>query len=397
MTRAIVTPEAIRPTHAEVRALVDAPPALGASIYVPMNRALPDSQENAPRLRRLLLEAVHRVRELKHLHESARSLTQELLRIMEEGAHEFGSEREDGLAVFIRPGLLKVFKATVRFDEHVWIASRFVVTPMLEYLQGNGRFFVLAASQNNVRLLQGNKHFIWELEVHKLPTNLVEALRIDEHIRSTQFHTAAPGGRQSIKRGGGLYHGHSGDELDKSDDIVQFLRRLDDALCKFWRDERAPLVFAGVDYLHSMFRECNHYNHLVDEPVTGNPEHWDLQQLNAGAWAIVESRFDAARRQAVEKYGTLAARGRGSDNLTELSKWGRYGRIDTLLVQRHALRLGVIDSATGAITQSPADATEGEDLLDFLASLTLGNSGTVYLMNPDEMPTASPAAGTYRY
>ena len=397
MTRAIAIPEAIRPTRAEVRALVDAPPALGASIYTLMNRMPPDSLANAPRLRRLLREAVRRVRGLKHSNDSARSLTQELIRLMEIETREYSRELEDGVAMFIRPGFVKVFKAPVPFDERVWIATRFVVTQLLGYLQGDGRFFVLAASQNNVRLLQGNKHSIWEIEVRDLPNNLVEALQIDEHLRSTQFHTTAPGGRRGITHGGGQHHGHSGDREDKNDDLVQFLRRLDDALCKFWRDESAPLVFAGVEYLHAMFRECNHYKNLADEPVIGNPERWNLQQLHAAAWGIVASRFDAARRQAVEKYGALAASGRGSDDLAELSNWGRYGRIDTLLVQRHALRLGEIDPATGAITQGPADATDGEDLLDFLASLTLGNSGTVYLMDPRDMPTASPAAGTYRY
>ena len=146
-----------------------------------------------------------------------------------------------------------------------------------------------------------------------------------------------------------------------------------------------------------MFRQCNHYKYLVDEPVIGNPEHWNPQQLHAVAWGIVESRFDAARRAAVDKYGTLAAHGRATDDLAELIEWGRYGRIGTLFILRHALVLGYIDPETGTITEGPADATRGEDLLDYLASLTLGNSGTVYLMNPGEMPTTSPAAGTYRY
>jgi hypothetical protein len=404
MANTIAAPAPSRLTRKALRSLAEAPAEPSVSLFMPMLRSGPEVRQNAVRLRNLLRDAASRAHQLKESNGDARALAGELSQLLhEESVEEYAAPPSGGLALFIRSGFVQAFKAPVDFEERVYVSSRFHVTPLLEFLQCNGRFFVLAVSQKDVRLFQGDKHSIVEVNVAKLPKNLFEALNIDEFIQSTQFHTVAPGGRQTLNHGGGMFHGHGGsDQGDKKGLILEYFRRLDDALVEFFHDETAPLVFAGVDYLFPLYQQSNHYRSLVDAPIVGNPEGWNRDQLHGPAWNIVKSYFDAARRSAIEEYGTLAAHGQASDDIVEVIEAARIGRVGRLLISRGAQQFGVVDPDTGAVRArlrnlASYDGHDREDLLDYVAALTLATSGEVYLLDQSEMPTASPVAGLYRY
>jgi len=400
MATSLAAPVFSHLTRAELRSLVESQGEPSASIYMPMTRAGRDVQQNAVWLKNLLRQAADQAGQLNGAgadKRAVRPLAAELLKLVDH-VEEIAREPSDGLAIFVRPGFQRVYKVSVRFAEQATISSRFQVTPLLEYVQGDGRFFVLAVSQKDVRLLEGDKHSLREVNVEGLPKSLVEALDIDEHVQEIQFHTSGFGGRNSINAGGGIYHGHAGgDPGDRKEEVVQYFRRLDDALSAYFHDESAPLVFAGVDYLFPIYQQVNHYRSLAEEAIAGNHERWNPEQLHGPAWNIVKKRFDADRRAAVEQYGTLAARRQGSDNLFQVIEAARIGRVGTLLLARGARQPGTINSESGEASLAEPNAANGEDLLDYASALTLASSGTVYLLDPAEMPTDSPLAALFRY
>lgn len=381
----------------ELRELTELPPEPSVSIYMTMYRSGPEVRQNPVRLKNLLRQAAEQLRGAVNGSTAARSLADELGRLVEQ-VDEIVAEPRDGLALLARDGFLRIYKMNVRFADLAMVASRLHLTPLVEHLQGDGRFFVLAASQNDVRLLEGDKHGLREIELDTLPKNLVDALNIDEYVRSLQFHTEGPGGRASIKQGGGIFHGHGGaDQGDRKGELVLFFRALDNALSAHLRDDSAPLVFAGVDYLFPIYQSVNSYRGLADRAVAGNPEGWRADQLHGPAWEIVKSRFEADRAAAVDQYGLLADRRQASDVLLHILDAARIGRVGTLLVARGARELGVVDPESGQVSLTDADAAESEDLIALAAARTIGASGQVYLLDPAEMPTESPIAALYRY
>jgi hypothetical protein len=306
----------------------------------------------------------------------------------------------DGLACFISPDFSRSYKLPVKFAENVHVSQRFHVSPLLEFFQGDGRFYVLAVSQKDVRLLAGDKHRLAEFDVDGLPHSLAEALNIDEYVQSIQFHTGARGGdRRGLDHGAGIYHGHAGgDQGDKKHDIVQFFRRLDDALANFFHDETTPLLFAGVDYLFPLYQQANHYRGLVDQAIIGNPEGWGPAELHTFAWRIVGPLFDSARQEAIKQFGSLRAHRQGSDNLHEVIDAATIGRVGTLLIERGAVRPGVVNHAARTVSPLDSDGHPGaENLLEHAATQCILNSGAVYLVDPEEMPTPAPIAALYRY
>ncbi|HEX6962711.1 MAG TPA: hypothetical protein VF175_12640 [Lacipirellula sp.] len=385
-------------TRNELRSLVEMPPAASVSIFMTMQRSGPEVRQNQVRLKNLFRKAAEQLDQMADRDPAAKSLAAEMNRLIG-SVEELAREPHPGLALFVREDFFRAYKLPVEFAEELHVNHRFHVTPLVEYVQGDGRFFVLAASQKDVRLLEGNKHSIREVDVEGLPKNLVDALNVDEWVQSLQFHTEGAGGRNSIKNGGGMYFGHGGgaDQSDRKSDIMLFFRQLDNALVPYFHSETAPLVFAGVDYLFPIYQSVNNYRGLVDRAVAGNPEGWSAEQLHRAAWEIVKERFDADRASAISQYGTLAAHRQASDNLFEIIESARIGKVGTLLLARGAREAGVIDRDTGEASLAEQNTLHQEDLLGYAGALTIASSGTVFLVEPGEMPTESPIAALYRY
>jgi len=75
--------------------------------------------------------------------------------------------------------LFHYFFLPLIFTQSVTVAHRFHVRPLLPLFSGDGRYYVLALSQNQVRLLQGSRFSIGEIDLKDLPGSLAQTLRDD--------------------------------------------------------------------------------------------------------------------------------------------------------------------------------------------------------------------------
>ena len=66
---------------------------------------------------------------------------------------------------------------------------------------------------------------------------------------------------------------------EPNDAILGYFQQVDTGLRAFIRDEHAPVVLAGVEFLLPIFRRANTYAYVLEEGVTGNPE--DSVQKNS--------------------------------------------------------------------------------------------------------------------
>jgi hypothetical protein len=73
------------------------------------------------------------------------------------------------------------------------------------------------------------------------------------------------------------------------------------------------------------------------------------------------------------------------------------GRVDTLFVASGVRRWGRFDADERKVERHGEQTTESEDLLDFAAVHTYMNGGTVYAVDPDEVPGGKDLAAVMRY
>src|SRR5438132_11800985 len=115
------------------------------------------------------------------------------------------------------------------FDEQVVVADRFYVKPLLPLLTGDGRFYVLALSHKHVRLLQGTRHTVAEMDLQGVPTSFDEALRYDDVQVARTVHThPAAGGKAGTREG--IAHGHGVGIDSAKDGLLEFMKRVDRGL-----------------------------------------------------------------------------------------------------------------------------------------------------------------------
>ncbi|MFZ1399276.1 MAG: hypothetical protein WAS33_20390, partial [Candidatus Promineifilaceae bacterium] len=282
------------------------------------------------------------------------------------------------------------------FEAQVVIAGRFHIKPLLPLLADDGHFFILALSQNEVRLLQGTRHSVSEVDVADIPASLAETLVADGPEKQLQFHTSSgsPGGGKRAA----IFHGHDAAGKLSRTNIRRYFRQINSGLSAWLVNEHAPLLLAGVDYLLPLYKEVNSYPHLLEEVITGNPEMLRADELHQRGWAIVQPLFQQARRQAGAKYQHLLRSGSeiASNDPLQIIQAAFNGRIETLFVALGQRLWGRFDPETGAVELHQEKGGGDGDLLNVAVIQTMMNGGAVYAVPLEEMPSRNILAAVYR-
>jgi hypothetical protein len=382
-------------TRDDLQELVQTPTGPCVSMYQPAHRVGADTRTHAAqdpiRFKNLLREAERRLvdsglrpRDARGLLESPRSLLDDSI---------FWQYQADGLAVFVAPGVMRTFRVPMRFEELVIVAPRFHLKPLVALLTGDGLFYVLALSQNEVRLFAGTRDTLGEIEIGG-PRSLAEALRYDDPERQLQYHTGAPaaGDRRSA-----MFHGHGVGVDDAKVNILRFFQQVDRAVSARLRGAPVPLVLAGVEYLLPIYREANTHPDLVPDGLPGNPEGLRADEIHARAWPLVKPRFERVHAEARARYAGLKGTGKTSTEPHEIVPAAADGRVDALFVALGTRVWGTFTPDTRSVELSEEAPGATEDLLNLAAMQTILNRGAVYAVPPAEMPDAAALAAVFRF
>jgi len=384
-------------TKDDLKTLLDAQGEWCISLYMPTVRAGAEVQQNLIRFKNLLRVAEERLLELGVRRPDANQFLAPAQRLLNNA--DFWRHQSEGLAVFLVGEQMVSFRLPVEFDELVVVSRRFHLKPLMTLLRGDGRFYVLALSQNEVRLLEGSRNVIEEVEIEDMPTSLAETLRpdYDPDVRF-QFRVAARS--RTDGPGDAIFHGQgtTGYEVEK-EQVVRYFREVDKGIRDLLGDQRAPLILAGVEYLLPIYREVSSYPHLMDEGLTGNPESLTAKDIHERAWKLVEPLFNRDLDEQKALYHELAGRGDqlASTDLKEIVRAAHDGRIATLFVARDVQQWGRFSpnyTLHVHLDMQPGD----QDLLDLAAVQTYLNGGRVYALEKSDIPgDGEPIAAIFRY
>jgi len=366
------------------------------SLYMPTHPVGRAQQQDPIRLKNLLSQAQAELEKRGLRHPEINALIEPAEKLLND--HSFWQHQDQGLAIFIAEQVLESYQLPFSIDPLVVVADNFHIKPLLPLVSGDENFFILALSQNEIRLLHGDRMNITEVELENVPTSLQEALKMDDPERQFQFHTAtaAPrgvgGGRPAI------FHGHGNpDEQDKID-LLRYFQKVNRGMMDLLQNEQAPLVLAGVDYLLPIYRVANDYPFLMDESITGNPEAQKEQELHQSAWRLVSPIFQRNLHESLDRYQELV----GSNNplasrqVEEIVPAAFHGRISTLFVTLGTQIWGTYHQDQMVVEIHPDFQPGDQDLLDLAATQTILNGGKVYALEPEQMPEALIAA-IFRY
>ena len=362
------------------------------SLYSPMVKAGPETRQNPIRFKNLLRQAREALAQWQLDSSDINALLVPLQAWVDD--HPFWQHQEAGLAVFVRGDEVHSYRLPIAFSELCVVAERFHLKPLFQLLSGDGRFHVLALSQNAVRLLECSQHAVRGVQLgDDVPTSLADALGHDLTEQHLQSH--------SPNQGEAIFHAQGGGEDDVKAEIRKFLTMVDsgvtDRVDPAGGEPPQPLIIAAVDSLAAMYRELSDHKRIMGSIVAGNPEHRSDDELKADAWRIVSPHFDQDRLDGMERFGQASADNTGSNAVDEIVIAAEDGRVDTLFVALGVRHWGRFDEATRQVSEELEHAPGNEDLFDRAAVATWRNGGTVYAMEPDDVPGDAPLAAIFRY
>ncbi|AUS99057.1 hypothetical protein CLI64_00820 [Nostoc sp. CENA543] len=369
------------------------------SLYIAMQKSGAKIRENPIRFKNAIREAEKRLDAIAMRHTEALNLLQPA---MELDRNDFWEHQEQGLAVFISPGIFRYYCLPMPVPELVVVGKQFHVKPLLHLINSDRKFYLLTLAQQNVRFFEGNHYDMQEVTVENMPPNLEAVLLIQDNSEKGVQHRIATtrGGTANPFQHPGEFHGQGSPEHDRHQaGILQFSYAIDQALKEKLRDEQAPLILAGVEYLHPIYREANTYTHLLPEGITGNQELTDLKELHHQAWSIVAPMLEQQQQQAIALYQQLARENQHqtSADLKEIVPAAYYQKVDTLFISLRQQIWGKFDPDNMTVDLHPEPQPDDVDLLDFAAVHTFLNSGQVYILEAAEILNNQPVAAIFRY
>jgi hypothetical protein len=352
------------------------------SIFMPTHRSFAESEQDQIRLKNLLGRAEKNADDRQAGESSLSDRLAGARQLLQE--ESFWRQTTDGLALFISSAHFLYYRLPFKFDEFVVSAKRFHIKPLLPFLGGGDRFYILALSQNEVRLFQCSRFSAMQIELPEVAGGLRETLKYDEESGTQlQFHTGTAGG---YAKRPAMFHGHAVDAEDGKHEIVQYFRKVDQSVKQILHDETAPLLLAGVEYLLPLYKKAAGYSHLLDDGIFGSPENRRAEDLHAAAWKIVQPHFMKNQQEASARYHRNAGTGLTSNDLRQIVPAARHARVEVLFVALDKNRWGHYDPNRNVVTFHDRAMNDSEDLLNLAAAETLMHGGTVYALDSDQLP-----------
>ncbi len=385
-----------RITQAHLEPLMHEENSWSVSLYMPTHQAGAETRQDPIRFKNLLGEAERQMAEAGLRPSEARSRLKGLRELREES--RFWQHQNSGLAVFLAGKEPRAFSVPFPVEELAVVGDRFHLKPLMPLVAHGTRFYVLALSQNSVRLMAGTPHDIKPVPLKGAPRNMAEVLQnydVEPHL---QFHSGAAGGSQNGKQAV-LFHGH-GDARDAAQEkkrVIEFCRQVERGVRRRLGNEDVPLLLYAAEPLRGFYHEINSYPHLDGKGLQGNPDRLSPQEIHEAAVRAIAPVFREQKQRAVAEYHDRANGARASAEVEKITPAAHQGQVDTLLVTPGEHRWGRFDPEHWDVEVHESRQPGDQDLLDLAAVRTCATGGTVYAIERQAMPGDRVVAATLRY
>jgi hypothetical protein len=302
----------------------------------------------------------------------------------------------DGLAVLGAKGIFRVYNLQRPVAELAVVADSFHTKPLMRILQSADRYHVLGLNRQAIKLFEGNRDALDEIEpAQGVPRTITQAL--GEELTEPHQTVASYGGV-----GGGhspMHHGHGGKESEVDIDAERFFRAVDRAVLEHHSQPSGLLmILAALPEHHHLFHDVSRNPFLLPESIDIHPDALSsIDELRQRAWQLIEPRYLARLAALVEAFGNARSKGLGDDELAQVAKAVVGGRVATVLIEARREVPGRINAATGDIEFDDLAHPEVDDVLDDLGALALKMGGQVVVVPTERMPTETGIAAIYRY
>jgi hypothetical protein len=363
------------------------------SIYLPTHRKHPENLQDTIRFKNLLkqlevsLARKYSNGEVKKHIEPFEALA---------GDNNTWNHTFDGLAVFSSTGLFKVVGVHKSFEELAMVADSFHTKPLMQYMQSADRYHVLGLSFHDIRLFEGNRHSLAEIELlPDIPRTITDALGDDLTDKHSTVSSYGGTGGESTS----MHHGHGGRNEEMEKDAERFFRVVANNIYeRYSKPTGLPLILATLPEHHSLFEKVSKNPLLLSKSIAVNPTSVSTDKLVKLAWEIMEPEYNLKLDNFVSSFEQARANGKGSDDYKEVAVAAVEGRVETLIVEAdRIIPVRITNLITGNTQKKDLINPKVDDLLDDMGALVMKMGGQVMVLPAGKMPSETGLAAIFRY
>jgi hypothetical protein len=299
-------------------------------------------------------------------------------RDLSEQIHEFWTCRSNGLALLATPEMMRTFRLPNRPRPLAEVADRFHLTPLIRAMTSPHDVFVLALSEERVRLVHVFVNLPpVEIKMAQLPKNAEEANRRPSvHVRAPRGHLQNLEGQKIL--------------------LYKYARKVDQAVRGVLAGRETPLALAAAEPLASIFRSVNTHPRLADNVIAGNPDRVSDAQLADAARPILDHLYKRELAAAIARFDELKPR-RATADVSYAAHAATAGAIDQLVVDLDAVIPGLVSDIDGSVTYSTSDDAETYSVVDEVARRALCTGAWVLGARREDLPGGAPLIAILRY
>lgn len=365
------------PTHPEIRAMIRARADACVSIYLPTTPETQNVTLSRISFGNLTREALDQL-DAAHFDKRRRAALEEKLAALDQD-EDFWRLQANSLAILATPDSLQTFRLATQISETVEVSDRFHLKPLLRAMAFPQHAFVLALSENDVRLIEVfADHPAQAVKVPDLPKSAADATG-----RATVNHQ-------------GMGTGH-GDAQGQTSLLLKYLRKVDAALRPVLAGRETPLILAATEPLGPIFRAVNSYPALLPEAIAASPDSMSESALAQAARSVLDGHYAAQIKTATALYHERVGVHRATTDLKAIARAATFGAVELLFVDIDAVLPGLVQEADGAVVLNPEPGAASYDVIDEITGRAILAGGRVLAIRRKEMPDGAAMAAMLRY
>lgn len=291
---------------------------------------------------------------------------------------EFWRFQAHSLAIFATPDTIQTFRLANRLHSTIEVADRFLLKPLMRAITFPNEAFVLAISENDVRLVEVLPDLPpRRLQVPDLPKDAASAVNVSSLNNRTSLRRVMGSEGQKVR-------------------LAQYSRMVDAAIRPILAGRDVPLILAANEPVAAIFRSINSNPNLVPETLTVTDDRSTESEIAAAARPILDAAYAREIESVRNLFEQRANDRRATTDISDAARLATFGGIETLLVNFDEIVHGTVDEDTGAVVfGEEGPGTYG--IVDEIMRRALTSGARVIAARKDDIPGGGSLAATLRY